>query len=672
MASQQSSFVLAGAAFFALHFLSVTFAGAADYWTQLQGEYESRRQAYLELSAAAPRGRLFSQIAKLELGRGPLEERVIRDALEFVHARHDCSDFRVAGLIRIYHYGDSPLLDPRLRSQIREALLGFKYWMDEPGKDLLSMWSENHQIAYHSAEYLVGSVFPDAIFTNNGKTGRWHAETARRKVRAWIRIKALTGFAEWDSNTYYPVTMAALLNLTDFAPDPEIAKQARMLLDVMFFDMAVDSFRGTYGTSHGRTYRGPVTGGGPAEATSPLQRIAWGMGAAGRPDNIGAVFLAASKRYRVARTIQLIGQHMPEELVNRERQSLLIEDAGRFGLSFDDLDDFFLLNEGGKFSSILNIETSLQVTDRINQHRYNVVIRPYAVAVLGTYRELSGRGLPLPDLDRSSLALVDKYTFRTPDYQLSAAQDYRKGAPGYQQHIWQATLGPRTTVFTLNPSISSKYWVGRFPRVGQFRNLLIAVYNIPASPPPGPKTIVPPDAGGNAYPSPGPAEEKPAGKTLAVFRRSAFEEVREEKGWVLGKHGQAYIALCSQMPVKWSADVLGGEGLVAEGRQNVWLCQLGRESIDGSFDDWARGVVNGAIDFDGPSVRYRSPGIGEVRFGWDGPLWVAGQEVALTEYPRFENPYCVAPYGRGSYEICHDGYRLLIDFNTGQYQETLP
>ena len=503
------------------------------------------------------------------------------------------------------------LVRAELRAEIRDTLLGFKYWMDEPGEELLSLWSENHQIMYHSAEYLAGHLFPDDVFTNNGRTGRWHADHARRKILRWIDIKAKVGFSEWDSNTYYPITMAALLNLADLAPEPEVASRAAMLLDVMFFDMAVDSFQGTYGTSHGRTYAGPAAGGGAAEGTSPVQRLAWGLGALGSPDNIAAVLLAIGKKYRVARTIRAIAMHRPDQFVNRERQSLRIEDASRFGLRFDDPDDFFLLSEGGKFSTIENIETSLRVTDRFNQHRYNVVIRPYAVSVLGTYRELQKRGLPIPDLDRSSLARVDKLTYRTPDYQLSTAQDYRKGAPGYQQHVWQATLGPRTVVFSFNPSISGKYWVGRLPRAAQHKNLLIAVYDIPGETPPGPRTIVPLDAGGNAVPSPGPSEESPVGRTLAVLRRSNFDEVAQRNGWILARKGHGYLALRSKSPVVWSSNgVLGAEGLVADARQNLWICQLGREAVDGPFDDWARRIASAELEFSGLSCRYPRTGPG--------------------------------------------------------------
>jgi hypothetical protein len=641
-----------------------------DYWEQPQGDYDSRRREYLEWTATAERGGLCAQIARLELGHGPIHEAAIRDKLAYLHARHDCSDFHAAGLVRICHYAGSPLLRPEFREEIRKTLVGFKYWMDEPGKDLLSMWSENHQIMYHTAEYLAGCLFPDDVFTNNGQTGRWHARAASRRILRWIGVKAKVGFSEWDSNTYYPVTMTALLNLADLARDPAIASQAAMLLDVMFFDMAVDSFRGVYGTSHGRTYAGSVVGGGPAESTSPLQRIAWGMGARGSPENMAAVFLALSKKYRVARTIQGIGRDMPEELLNRERQSLCVEDGPGLGLRFDDPDEFFLLNEGGKFATIHNLETSLRVTDRIGQHRYNVVIRPYAVALLGTYRELEKRGLPVPDLDRSSLAKVDKLTYRTPDYQLSAAQDYRKGSPGYQQHIWQATLGPRTVVFTLNPSISSKYWVGRFPRVAQHKNILVAVYNVAAETPPGPKTIVPPEAAGNAYPSPGPAEELPAGKTVAVFRRAAMDEVQEQNGWILARKGRAYLALRSKQPIRWSAgDVLGGEGLVAEGRQNVWICQLGREAVDGPFDRWAHRITTADLEFSGLSVRYHAQGVGVVCFGWDGPLSIDGRQVPLGPCPRFGNPYCASAYGSGRYAISHAGQRLLIDFNAAKHEE---
>src|SRR5688500_6929647 len=105
---------------------------------------------------------------------------------------------------------------------------------------------------------------------------------------------------------------------------------------------------------------------------------------------------------------------MPSELTNKERQSLLVEEGPRFGLDFDDPFDFFLLNQAGKHASIQHIERSMTVMQKLNSRLWDQVVTPYATALLGTYRELQRQnpGQPVPNLDRASLARVDKITFR--------------------------------------------------------------------------------------------------------------------------------------------------------------------------------------------------------------------------------------------------------------------
>jgi hypothetical protein len=676
------------------------------------GDYGSRQRAFLEHAAAANPSGLYSQVARLELGRGPLDEAAIRAGIATIRERRDGADFVANALVRLYSMQNpqrvphlprsfapntgspgrsaglgrsesggsaraqyrSPLLSAALRAEMKQALLGLKYWVDEPGdKDLLSVWSENHQINYHSAEYLAGQLFPADTFTNNGKNGRWHLRAAERRILRWIEVKAKTGFSEWDSNNCYMNTMAALLNLAELARDRQVARRSAMLLDVMFLDMAVDSFRGTYGTAHGRTAPGTVLRGGSGEDTTGMQRIAFGMGALGKPDSAASNYLAANRRYRVARTVQLIGQHLPPELTNRERQSLRVEDAARLGLSFDDPGDFFLLTAGGQFSTPENVDKSLRMMDRLNVPRWGLVMRPWAEALRATYAELARRGQPLPDLDNSSLATVDKVTFRTPDYQLSTALDYRKGLPGSQQYIWQATLGPTTLVTTIHPGPTAKYWQGRLPRNAQHRNLLVALYDVPSERLPGPRTVIPAGAGGDAMPSPAPSEESLDPRTLAVFRRDSFDEVRQEGNWTFGRKGQAYVALWSRAPVTWSdKGVFGGEGLVAPGRKNVWLCQLGRAATDGPFEPWTRRLSAAPLSATESSIRYSAPGLGDVSFGWDGPFTVGGQEIPLQGAHRFDNPYLKALWGQSRYDIRHAGHRLLIDFARNQHRETLP
>ena len=372
----------------------------------------------------------------------------------------------------------------------------------------------------------------------------------------------------------------------------------------------------------------------------------------------------------MARTIQIVAGLFPEELTNRERQSLLIADAERrFGLDYDDPFDFFLLNQAGRHSSIETIERTRKVMAKMNSRLYDHVGLPYSTALLATYRELAKQGKPVPNLDRQALPRVDKITYRTPDYQLSAAQDYRKGGPGASQHIWQATLGPGTMVFAIHPGATPRQMLGRLPRVGQHKNLLFVVHDIPTEPYPGPKVVVPPDVG-EFRPSPAPSEETFAPHTVAVFRRAAFDEVAQDKGWTFGRKGAGYVALWSRQPTTWSKDgVFGGEGLVAEGRKNIWICHLGREKVDGPFDKWRARIAAAKVVATDTTVKYRAPGLGEASFGWEGPLRVGGRTIPLGGYPRFDNPYVKTDYGQDRYVIAGGGHRLVIDFKTSEHRD---
>src|SRR5688572_15817593 len=163
-------------------------AGAADgaeYWDQPQGDYEGRKKAFLEHAASAQPSPLHEQVARLELGR-PLDEKAIRDGVAMVRERRDNADYTANALLRIYSYR-SPLLSPALRQEIKQALLGFKYWIDEPsGQELAYMWNENHSINYHAAQFLAGQLFPEDTFTNTNKNGAWHRSTARERLLRWI------------------------------------------------------------------------------------------------------------------------------------------------------------------------------------------------------------------------------------------------------------------------------------------------------------------------------------------------------------------------------------------------------------------------------------------------------------------------------------------------------
>jgi hypothetical protein len=262
------------------------------------------------------------------------------------------------------------------------------------------------------------------------------------------------------------------------------------------------------------------------------------------------------------------------------------------------------------------------------------------------------------DLCRNTREEVNIYTYRTPDYMLSTAQDYQKGYGGDQQHIWQATLGEDTVCFTTHPANRRKkftpnYWTGYgyLPRAGQIENVVIAIHD--------------------ATEQPGMYVTKTFNFTHAWLPKDNYDEVVETEGWVFARKGDGYLAFHSQNPYHWQTEE--GEDkdreLIVPGRKNIYICELGRRAKDGDFSDFTERILKASLVFDGLSVMYESPSQGVITFGWDTPLMCAEQEVAMADYPRYANPYAQGPKGEIEFaptiiDFELDGCSLHLDWTT--------
>ena len=631
--------------------------------TPIAQTFKERQQMYLDWILSQPtsddRGGVWTDIAKLEAGAERINPVAFQAALDFVNAREDPSDFAMTSLVRLYllNTGTGKLTSEQ-QAAIKDAILNWKFWLDEPNTTYVEMWTENHQILNHSIEYLAGQTFPDEVFINNGQTGRWHMDHARALLLQWIDLRARTGFSEWDSETYYPEDLAPLLNLAEFAEDPEIATKASMLVDVIIYDVAVDSFYGQLATSSGRITVGSIKSANSSMTT--IAALAWGQGKFTTTSNMGAVALATSRKYEVPPVIQALALDNPEEYLNYERHSFNIEDAPSYGFDITDVNDAPRFWGMGAFTRPEIINLTIKTADEWYLWHY-----PDFKDLKDIAKFLQSiNGLPLasrlldPDPNGVYMGEVNKITYRTPDYMLSSAQSFRPGEKGYQQHIWQATMSPYAAVFVNNPDSlraddkhRPSYWManGRQPRTGQYKNLLIALYDIPR------------------YKSaPSPLETRHYAFTHAYFPKWAFDEVVEKNGWLFGRVGDGYLALYSDRPYEWvTKGPDAQQEIVAPGYKNVWICQLGRTSVDGSFADFVLAVTNSDITVKGLRVRYDAPGIGEVKFDWEGGLTVSGQNVPLSGYLRFDNPYSRVIFGSYLYEIEYNHMELLLDFQNG-------
>ena len=87
---------------------------------------------------------LYYELAQMELSKETGEKPHIRDyiiekALDRINTRLDCADFVIPALIRmLYEHRGTDRLPEDMAKKIDESLIGFKYWLDEPGECMLA------------------------------------------------------------------------------------------------------------------------------------------------------------------------------------------------------------------------------------------------------------------------------------------------------------------------------------------------------------------------------------------------------------------------------------------------------------------------------------------------------------------------------------------------------
>jgi hypothetical protein len=276
--------------------------------------------------AAQREDNVFSEIAKMALGYwADVKTEVIRQTIDGINQRKDCSDFYLVGLLgMLIRYGNDPSFPASLKQPLEACVLNFKYWMDEPNEDAMCYWTENHQILFHACEILAGQLYPDRMFTNAGQTGAWHRAKGERMALSWLRKRGAGGFREWDSNCYFEEDLLALSHLADLAESQAVYDWATVIMDKLFLTMALNSYKGAFGSTHGRTYAQHIKS-ARNEATAGVSRLLWGMGAFNNKI-MATVSLACMSSYGFPLIIGDIAADLPDEMWNREHHAGTLED----------------------------------------------------------------------------------------------------------------------------------------------------------------------------------------------------------------------------------------------------------------------------------------------------------------------------------------------------------
>jgi hypothetical protein len=622
----------------------------------------------------------------------------------------DTSDFDALRFIDLlYSHGGHPAASAALWEKTEQALRDFKYDYADPTPerivdgeqvvDAMWYWTENHHLIFRVCEYLAGQRMKKDVFSVTGLTGKQHMKRAQPFLFQWLDERAQLGFTEWHSNVYYNLDIRPLLTLVEFAKNKKLRKKASMVLDLVLLDIALHTHRGTFGATHGRSYIKDKASADTEDTFDASKMLFDDTTLPYRSrGSATAVAFARARKYRLPEVIRRIAVH-DGPMVDRERMNLPLDEVppedpetapipeAPFGWDYSDeayLPFWWSMNAQPVWQLLpLTFEVANRENLWASQFEPFVPLRDI-VEVEGDIEQTiinaqiwAGRLWEM--INQSLLKEVNTYTYRTADYMLSTAQDYRKGVRGSQTHTWQATLSERAMVFTSHPSYlpveeggtipadwnwqqedepGPGYWTGEStqPRSAQHENVGISIYS--------PQYDALPSFGFDFR-----------AETHAYFPVAHFDEVVRAGNWTFGRKDDGYVALYSWREVAWRGgqpEVFENAGLdfdlVAEGgADNVWVVECGRlADWPGGFAAFQAAFTDESVTVnpteDAFDVTFASPSHGSVELGWEGPIVVDGVSHALSDYPRFDNPFVTTEFGETKYQIEYDEASLVLDF----------
>lgn len=594
----------------------------------------------------------FRGIARLAAGER-IDEAELLGLCDFVDARIDCADFRMMAILKTM-YKWQHLLSAETVDRCRATILGFKYWMDEPGDDGMCYWSENHQCLFATCELLAGQLYPDEVFTNNGITGAERIARGTIRLRRWLHDRFRFGYTEWLSNTYYEEDVAPLSMLIDHSADSDIAAGATIVLDLLMLDMAMHRFGGRFVGTGGRVYEMPKKDPAHADVNDILVNVF-----GDDPDHeydyerIAAVFVLRDN-YRVPAAIRSIAACGEDVTIKASHGLDLTEIADHYDdpLDIDTAGLQVWLQEA--FTNVESIDVTMKAFSAWNL-RSNTFIKALrfleGLAPLGALP--TAVKLLNPATQGVSIQRANVTTRRTGDWLLSSAQRYHPREFGDQQHIWQASLPRDINVFANHPGapmfddnsrgFSPAYWVGNGinPDTAQHENLLLSLHDQRVRK--------------------GYLEPRRSRYTHLYFPSYRFDRWRWSQTVVAGQVGDSLIGIKALKPLHQKES----DEFVQLGMVTGWAVACSTVQQAGTLDAFTAAMKRTRLRWNHSQFEWHlageqfAGGANRLRLERDGDFIVDGS-VVDTDHPRLATPNATVQRFPETIEVDHGGHRLRL------------
>ncbi|MGH4036851.1 MAG: hypothetical protein ACRQFF_03285 [Sphaerochaeta sp.] len=598
-----------------------------------------------------PSTSLKNVFLKLE-NNEPYDESEINAACTFVNNRWDCSDFRTITLLR-FMYTDEYALSNRSRDVIKETLLNFKYWLNDGGDDSMTYWSENHQILFATSELLAGQLFPDEIFTQTGLTGAQHTERAKKRVLIWLNQRWNYGFTEWYSNQYYVEDIAALANLIDFSDDEEIVQKSKIIMDLLIYDIASQSYYGNFMATSGRAYEKNRKSGDKGNSLRAVVDSIWDY-ELNKDDRLGLEMnFLAMKNYSVPEVLYLIGEDHDESII-KASSGLKLSELKELG--FQGVNDETIMMQLG-MEAFTNPEVVNNTLDIISEYKMftNYSLKDFADIDFTILRK--AKIIPPiikiinPQTNGIAIQKADTYTYKNNNFMLTTAMNYFPGNFGDQHNVQTATLSSDISVYNTHPAVSENksglngnsptYWTGYgyLPDAVQDKNIAMSIYRLPKKS--------------------GLLQSPVLQYTYSWFPTDKFDEWKIEDNKAFGLKKDAYIALIAKNPINLIGDEK--DRLQQDGQDTYWITELGSKSDYDSLDDFIDTINSRKITWNDGYLKYETLDK-VIELKYDDYFKVNGV-IQNTNYDRYDSPYVHAI--RSDKEIIFNwmGESLKLDFD---------
>lgn len=580
----------------------------------------------------------------------PIDWSYVDEVLEYINGRNDCADFRLQAMIRILF--DYPEQVPKIiLTKFKETVINFKYWMDEPGDDNMCYWSENHQLLFAASEYLLGQLYPNEIFTNNRMSGTEHIQKAKERLLYWLEMRWQYGFVEFYSNVYYNEDIAPLINLIDYCEDKEIVHKATIIMDLMMYDYASQSYRGIFSTVSGRAYEKHRKG-GQSNSSNQVTNHIFGFRENAPYPSLSYCFLAR-KNYTIPSMLVDIGMDTSRVVVKASN-----------GLNLSELKTEGLLGTDTRsnmmqwaMESFINKETVRYALQYMRKHKL------FANGFLSQMKILNNvifQWLHLeplisivlnPQPNGSAIQRGNTYTYKTKNYSMYTAQSYHPKEYGDQEHVQGVNLDENISLFHTHPAMSDEergsgnspmYWVGygHLPHAVQHENIQLAIYNTP-----------------NIK---GFMEKSLLNFTHAYFPTEKLDEWVIEDNYAFGRILDTYVSFTTKNNLTFAKGKT--DDIIQPGKKSYWITHVGDKTEYSSFQSFMFMIKSNTVIFDEKkmALKYKSKNnILELKFNKDFKL---NNVVQNLEYDRFDSPYIKATRKDKTFTFKYNEKELFLDF----------